>query len=31
MPSNLGGRSFIVVRQSDENLAVGKKFKIWQL
>ena len=24
MPSNLDGRSFIVVRQADENLAVNK-------
>ena len=31
MPSGLGGRSFIVVRQADENLAVSKNFKIWQL
>ena len=31
IPSSLGGRSFIVVRQSDENLAVSKNFKIWQL
>ena len=31
MPSSLGGRSFIVVRQADENLAVSKNFKIWQL
>ena len=28
MPSSLGGRSFIVVRQADKNLAVNKKFKI---
>ena len=26
MPSSLGGRSFIVVRQADENLAVSKNF-----
>ena len=31
MPSNLGGRSFIVVRQADENLAVSKILKIRQL
>ena len=31
MPSSLGGRSFIVVRQADKNLAVGKNFKIRQL
>ena len=31
MPSSLGGRSFIVVRQADENLAVSKNFKIRQL
>ena len=31
MPSSLGGRLFIVVRQGDENLAVSKNFKIWQL
>ena len=31
MPSSLGGRSIPVVRQADENLAVSKKFKIWQL
>ena len=31
IPSSLGGRSFIVVRQADENLAVSKIFKIWQL
>ena len=31
MPSSLGGRSFIVVRQVDENLAVSKNFKIQQL
>ena len=30
MPSSLGGRSFIVVRQADENLAVSKNFKIRQ-
>ena len=28
MPSSLGGRPFVVVRQADENLAVNKKFKI---
>ena len=28
MPSSLGGRSFIVVRQADENLAVSKNFKL---
>ena len=28
MPSSLGSRSFIVVRQADENLAVSKNFKI---
>ena len=27
MPSSLGGRSFIVVRQADENIAVSKIFK----
>ena len=31
MPSSLGDRSFIVVRQADENLAVSKNFKIQQL
>ena len=31
MPSSLGGRSFIVVRQEDENPAVSKNFKILQL
>ena len=31
MPSSLDGRSFIVVRQADENLAVSKIFKIRQL
>ena len=31
MPSSLGGRSFIVVRQADENLAVSKNFKIRRL
>ena len=31
MPSSLGGRLFIVVRQADENLAVSKNFKIRQL
>ena len=30
MPSSLGGRSIIVVRQADENLAVTKNFKIRQ-
>ena len=29
--SSLGGRSFMVVRQADENLAVSKNFKIRQL
>ena len=28
MPSSLGCRLFIVVRQADENLAVNKNFKI---
>ena len=28
MPSGLGSRSFIVVRQAEENLAVSKNFKI---
>ena len=27
MPSSLGGRSFIVVRQADKNLAVSKILK----
>ena len=27
MPSSLGGRSIIVVRQADANLAVSKNFK----
>ena len=27
MPSSLGGRSFIVGRQADENLAVSKNLK----
>ena len=27
MPSSLGGRSFIVVRQADKNLTVSKNFK----
>ena len=27
MPSGLGGRSFIVVRQADKNLAVSKNLK----
>ena len=31
MPSNLGCRSIVVVRQADKNLAVCKIFKIWQL
>ena len=31
MPSGLGGRSIVVVRQADENLAVSKNFKIRQL
>ena len=31
MPSGLGGRSIVVVRQADKNLAVSKKFKIRQL
>ena len=31
MPSSLGGRLIVVVRQPDENLAVSKKFKIRQL
>ena len=31
MPSSLGGRSIIVVRQADENFAVTKNFKIRQL
>ena len=31
MPSSLGGRLFIVVRQADENLAVSKNFKTRQL
>ena len=31
MPSSLGSRSFIVVRQADENLAVSKHFKIRHL
>ena len=31
MPSSLGSRSFIVVRQADENRAVRKNFKIRQL
>ena len=29
MLSSLGGRSIIMVRQADENLAVSKNFKIW--
>ena len=28
MPGSLGNRSFIVVRQADENLGVSKNFKI---
>ena len=28
MPSSLGGRSFIVVRQADENLAVSKNLQL---
>ena len=31
MPSSLGGRSFIVVRQADKNIAISENFKIWQL
>ena len=31
MPSGLGSRSIIVVRQADEKLAVSKNFKIRQL
>ena len=31
IPISLGGRSFIVVRQADKNLAVSKNFKILQL
>ena len=31
IPSSLGGRSFIVVRQADKNLAIIKNFKIQQL
>ena len=31
MPSSLGGRSFIVVRQADKYLAVSKNFKIRQI
>ena len=31
MPSSLGSRSFIVVRQADENLVVSKTSKIRQL
>ena len=31
MSRSLGGRSFIVVRQADDNLAVSKIFKILQL
>ena len=30
MPSSLGDRSIIVVRQADENRAVSKNFKIHQ-
>ena len=28
MPSSFGGRSILVVRQADKNLAVSKNFKI---
>ena len=28
MPSSLGGRSILVVRQTDKNLAVSKNFKL---
>ena len=28
IPSSLGGRSILVVRQADENLVVSKNFKI---
>ena len=31
MPSSLGGGSILVVRQTDENLAVSKNFKLWLL
>ena len=31
LPSSLGGRSILVVRQADKNLAVSKNFKIRQL
>ena len=31
MPSSLGSRLIVVVRQADENLAVSKNFKIRQL
>ena len=31
MPNTIGGRSIVLVRQADENLAVSKKFKIQQL
>ena len=31
MPSSLCGRSFIVGRRADENLAVSKNFKTRQL
>ena len=31
MPSSLGGRSFIVVKQADKKFAVSKNFKIQQL
>ena len=31
MPSSLGGRSILVVKQADENLTVSKIFKIQQL
>ena len=31
MPSSLGGRSIVVVRQANKNIAVSKNFKNWQL
>ena len=31
MPSGLGGRSIVVVRQADENLAVSKILKLGNL
>ena len=31
MPSSLGGRSILVVRQADKNLTVSEIFKIQQL